>query len=265
MNLSHKSSNKNSSKFLNSTLDSFVVKEEIVKDINAVSNQGDNNKETPNIDIIKPDYKLYLELSLNIFFPRKYFNFRKNYKCPIFRCKERSKYIFNIKNHIREEHKMVNDEYIDLMIKVRNTMHAETKRRIIPNKFAGNLFKYKDYEKMKKLMNKKPYKFKVEIETAKPKIIYLINSYLNKCKKVIEESEDENNKKVANTFKAFLEKYQQLFSVEDINNLSNTLQEGMYDFNDFALWTVIIFDMKQKKELLTYFKTNKDIFNRFLS
>ena len=36
-------------------------------------------------------------------------------------------------------------------------------------------------------------------------------------------------------------------------------------FNDFALWTVIIFDMKQKKELLTYFKTNKDIFNRFLS
>ena len=51
MNLSHKSSNKNSSKFLNSTLDSFVVKEEIVKDINAVSNQGDNNKETPNIDI----------------------------------------------------------------------------------------------------------------------------------------------------------------------------------------------------------------------
>lgn len=265
MNHSQKSKNKFSSKFINSTLDSFVVKDEEVKDINAISNQDDIKGETPTINIIKPDYKLYLELSLNIFFPRNYFNFRKNYKCPIFRCKERSKYIISIKNHIKEEHKIVNDEYIDFMIKVRNTMHAGTKRRIIPINFDGNLFKYKDYEKHKKLMNRKPYKFKVEIEKVQHKIIYLIQNYLIKCKRVIEESEDENEKKIANTVTNFLERYQNLFSIEDINNSSNTIQEGMYDFNDFSLWTVIIFDMKKEKELLTLFNTNKDTFSQFLS
>ena len=67
MNHSQKSKNKSSLKFVNSTLDSFVVKDEIVKDINAISNQDDNKGETPTINIVKPDYKLYLELSLDIF------------------------------------------------------------------------------------------------------------------------------------------------------------------------------------------------------
>ena len=114
-------------------------------------------------------------------------------------------------------------------------------------------------------MNRKPYKFKVEIEKVQHKIIYLIQNYLIKCKRVIEESEDENEKKIANTVTNFLERYQNLFSIEDINNSSNAIQEGMYDFNDFSLWTVIIFDMKKEKELLTLFNTNKDTFSQFLS